>query len=379
MKINKWRYLPFSMLLMIVVFIVWASKTSIDQIARATGQVIALSRTQVIQSANDGVIEKVYVTEGQKVKKGELLVLLVKSQADAAYKDSLAKVSALKATLARLHAEVYNKPLSFPPEVARYPEFIANQTELFHRRQTAMREEVSAMQESLKLAQEELTLNEPLLVKGDIGKSDVIKLQRQIADLKGQISKVKNKYFQDAQAEMTKAEEELTTKEQELADRTVTLQRTQILAPTDGFVKNIVLTTNGARVRPGDVVLEVVPTGDELIMEAKLNPADLTSIHKGLPATIKLDAYDYAVYGMIKGEVIYVSPDSLTEKTPQGEKAYFKVHIRMTSNELKNRQKIITIEPGMTGSVEIRTGERSVLTYLTKPVTKTFDSAFHEK
>lgn len=369
-----------SLLIVIVPFVTWASYAHIDQISHAQGQVIASAKTQEIQSANDGVVERIYVREGQHVKKGERLIVLEKSQAQASYDDSRAKVAALQAALVRLRAEVYGKPLVFPDSVRNYPEFIDNQTALFHRRQQAMNDEIAALNESLTLAQDELDLNLPLLKSGDIGATEIIRLKRQIADLKGQISNKRNKYFQDSQAEMTKAEEELSTKEQELTDRTITLERTVISSPMDAIVKNIIVTTQGARVRPGDIILELVPSGDQLIVEAKLSPADISFIKQGQKAAVKLDAYDYSIYGIFHGNVQYISPDTLIEKTAEGEKHYFRVLIALNQTELISKSgKRIEIAPGMTAQVDIITGERTVLNYLAKPVTKTLSESFHER
>lgn len=369
-----------SLLIVIVPFVTWASYAHIDQISHAQGQVIASAKTQEIQSANDGVVERIYVREGQHVKKGERLIVLEKSQAQASYDDSRAKVAALQAALVRLRAEVYGKPLVFPDSVRNYPEFIDNQTALFHRRQQAMNDEIAALNESLTLAQDELDLNLPLLKSGDIGATEIIRLKRQIADLKGQISNKRNKYFQDSQAEMTKAEEELSTKEQELTDRTITLERTVISSPMDAIVKNIIVTTQGARVRPGDIILELVPSGDQLIVEAKLSPSDISFIKQGQKAAVKLDAYDYSIYGIFHGNVQYISPDTLIEKTAEGEKHYFRVLITLNQTELISKSgKRIEIAPGMTAQVDIITGERTVLNYLAKPVTKTLSESFHER
>ncbi len=370
-----------TLFLLIVPFLVWASWAHIDQVTHARGQVIASAKTQQIQSAIDGVIEKIYVREGDKVKRGQKLVLLERSQAEAAYEDSKAKVAALKATLARLEAEVYGKPLKFDEKLKEeYPEFFENQTALFHRRQQALHDDIKALEESLALAKEELALNKPLVKSGDIGKTEIIRLKRQIADLKGKITNTRNKYFQDSQADMTKAEEELSTKEQELADKRITLERTVITAPMDAIVKNIIVTTRGARVRPGDVIMELVPFGDELIIEAKMKPSEISFVKPGQLAAVKLDAYDYSIYGMFHGKVKYISPDTLKERTPEGEQLYFRVLIAMGQTELtaKNGKKI-ELTPGMTAQVDIVTGNRSVLTYLTKPIIKTFSEAFHER
>ncbi len=379
-KINPIFLVFLALFVLIIPFVSWANYAELEQISHATGNVIATTKTQEIQSANDGVIEDILVSEGQHVKKGDLLIRLEKSQYKAAYDSTIAKVAALQATLVRLRAEVYGKPLIFPAIVKEFPEFVSTQTELFHRRQLALNDEISAINDSLVLAQHELDLNLPLVKSGDVGAAEVIKLKRQIADLKGQMLNKKNKYFQDSQAEMTKAEEELSTKEQELADKSVTLDRSVIVASMDAIVKNIVITTKGAKVKPGDVILELVPSGDELIVEAKLNPADISFVKVGQKAAVKLDAYDYSIYGIFNGKVKYISPDTLVEKTSQGDRYTFRVWISLDTKELMAKNgKTIEIAPGMTTQVDIVTGSRTVLSYLTKPITKTLSESFHER
>ncbi|MDD5406246.1 MAG: HlyD family efflux transporter periplasmic adaptor subunit [Sulfurovaceae bacterium] len=379
-KINPLWIIFGSLFLLIVPFFIWSSFATIDQISHAQGQVIATAKTQEIEAASDGVVDKTFVNEGQHVKEGQRLVLLEQDKAKAAYEDSKAKVAALKAALARLQAEVYDKPLVFPPEVKEYPEFISNQTELFKRRQQAINDQISALNESLSLAKEELDNNLPLLKTGDIGSAEVIRLERQVSDLKGQISNVKNKYFQDSQTDMTRAEEDLSTKEQELADRKISLEWTDIRSPMDAIVKNILITTKGARVRSGDVIMELVPFGDKLIIEAKLPTTDVSFVKKGQKVGVKLDAYDYSIYGIFDGTVNYISPDTLVEKTANGDRYYFRVNIVLNQTKLIAKNgKEIEVTPGMTTQVDIITGQRTVWQYITKPVTKTLSEAFHEK
>lgn len=379
-KVNPLWIIFGSLFLLIIPFLIWAQFATLDQISHAQGQVIATAKTQKIQSAIDGVIEKIYVREGEQVKAGQRLILLEQDKVKAAYQDSKAKVAALKATLARLQAEVYNKPLVFPDEVKAYTEFTANQTELFKRRQQAINDQTTAIKESLSLAEEELSNNLPLLETGDIGSAEIIKLKRQIADLQGKLSNVRNKYFQDSQTDMTKAEEELSTKEQELEDKRITLEWTDIRSPMDAIVKDIILTTKGARVRAGDIIMELVPFGDKLIIEARLPTSEVSFVRKGQKVAVKLDAYDYSIYGIFDGEVLYISPDALVEKTEKGEKYYFEVKVVLDETTLiaKNGRKI-EVSPGMSTQIDIITGQRTVWQYITKPITKTLNKAFSER
>lgn len=380
-KINPIVLIFGSFFLVVIPFLIWSSWAELDQISHAQGQVMATAKTQTIQAPIDGIVGNILVKEGQKVMAKEQLLSLEKDKGKAAYDDSKSKVAALRVAVIRLQAEVYGKELVFPRDlVQEYPEFVANQKELFKKRQKALHDETSALKESLALVEEELKNTIPLLKTGDIGSSEIIRLKKQVSDIKGQIANKINKYFQDSQSEMTKIEEELSSKEQEFTDRKINLEWTDIYSPMNAIVKNILITTKGARVRSGDVIMELVPFGDALLIEAKLPPSDISFVKKGQRAAVKLDAYDYSIYGIFDGEVVYISPDTLTEKTAQGDKFYFKVHIKLDQTKLMTKSgKEIEVSPGMTAKVDIITGSRTVLRYLTKPITKTLSEAFHEK
>jgi len=361
-------------------FIIWASFARIDEVTHAKGVVIAKSRTQVIQSAIDGVILDIPVEEGQAVARGQVLAHLERTQAEAAQNDSYAKVAALEASLVRLHAEVLGAPLVFPESVKAYAQFVNNQTELFVRRKNALDSELGALKESLRLVKEELDLTLPLLKTGDVGKVEVIRLQRQVAELTGQINLRRNKFFQDAQQEMTKTEEELSTQKQILAERSFTVDKLEIRSPVDGMVKKIQLTTHGAKVRPGDVVMELVPTNSRLVVEGKLKPADIGFVSSGMPASVKLDAFDYSIFGVLRGKVSYISPDAIAEPSPQGEVQYYRVQVRLDElPDQRKHEKLLKVQPGMTVGIDILTGRKTVLNYLTKPIAKVMNESMGER
>ena len=383
---NKWlptewtQRLVLAMALMLVISAIWMHVTDIPQLARSQGQVIAMQRTQIIQSANDGVVQLIPVREGDFVKKGALLMQLDAAQAEAAVDDSLGRVAALKAMLARLRAEVFQRPLEFDPSLKDYPHFTKNQRDLYERRQRALREEIATLTNMLGHVNQELKMSLPLLDTGDIALTEILRLRRSVAELEGTISNRQNKFFQDTQAEMTKAEEDLSTQEQVLIDRKTNLERMQIFAPSDGLVRNLRMTTLGGRVRPGDVVMELLPTSSELIVEAKLKPSDLAFVKPGQAATVKLDAFDYSIYGVLDGAVTYVSPDALSEMMAGQEHIFYRVQVKVNSEQMPStHHKSIEVTPGMTAQVEIRTGQMSVLSYLTKPLIKTVSSAFSER
>jgi adhesin transport system membrane fusion protein len=190
----------------------------------------------------------------------------------------------------------------------------------------------------------------------------------------------KNKYFQDAQAEMTKAQEELSTQSEQLRDRRQLLEQTELVAPGNAVVNNIRVNTLGGVVRPGDTIMELLPIGENLIAEAKIPSADIAFIAIDQTASIKLDAYDSSIYGALNGQVSYISPDILTEETKQGPFAYYRVRIRLTSTEFKgDKARHIQLRPGLSASVDIKAMDRTVMSYLTKPISKTLDRSMGER
>jgi membrane fusion protein, adhesin transport system len=361
-------------------FVVWAAWAELDQITRGNGQLIASSYTQVVQAVDGGTLHNLHVREGDAVARGQLLASLDAVKAQSSYQETAARAAALRANIARLRAEVFGGTPQFGPELTDYPEFVSNQRILFTKRQAAIRQEVAALQMSLDLASKELDMNVPLLKTGDVSKADVLRLQRQVADLTGQITNRSNKYQQDSQAELAKTEEDLAGVLQVLAQRKDLLDNTRLVAPVDGIVKNVRVTTLGAVLKPGEELLSIVPGGDELVIETKIRPADVAYLKPGLPATVKFDAWDYAIHGSFPGRVDYISADTLQEDTRQGEQTYYRVKIRMSKDALvSHKGNTIALQPGMTAQVDIKTGTQSVFDYLTKPITKTLSESMGER
>jgi adhesin transport system membrane fusion protein len=374
------RALIWGSLLAVAGFAGWAHWAELDQITRAPGQVIASSRNQVIQVAEGGVLAEMPVRDGAIVKRGQLLARFDKTKAEAGHLEAQAKVAALTFAVARLSAEVFGRDLVLPPGAARYPEFRDNQLALYSKRKSALREEVQALDNARKLVNEELEMNLPLLKTGDVSRAEVLKLQRQLVDTEAQITNRKNKFLQDAQAELVKAQEDLAGAQQVAAQRREQLDFTEVRAPTDGVVRNVRLTTLGGVARPGEEIMQIVPADDDLVIEAKVKPADIAFVKPGLPATVKMDAYDYSIYGVLNGKVAYISADTLNEDVRANEQPYYRVQIKTTGRNLatRNNEKI-DITPGMTASVEIKTGQQTVLRYLTKPITKTLNESLGER
>jgi adhesin transport system membrane fusion protein len=249
---------------------------------------------------------------------------------------------------------------------------------LFNKRQSAINEEIAALQKGLSLVKSELEMNLPLLQTGDVSRAEVLKLQRQVAEIQGQITNRHNKYQQDSQTDLAKAQEDLAGVMQILAQRKEQLDSTETRSPMDGVVRSVRLTTRGGVAKPGEEIMQIVPLDDDLIFEARVRPADIAFVKPGLPATVKLDAYDYSIYGSLKGEVSYISADTLNEDVRNNEQPYYRFKSRRGAQS-GSPQKRIDIQPGMTATVEIKTGSNTVWRYLTKPITKTISESLGER
>jgi len=364
-----------------LVLTLWAIFSYIDQVVHAQGQVIADSKTQILQAADGGVLSEMRVKEGDVVDKGQVIAILEKNRALAAYNESNGKVVALKMSVWRLQAELAERRLNYDQTLkVNYPDLVDTQMNLFTKRRQAYEEQVKVLTDNVQLAEQELEMNLPLEKMGDISKADILRLRRVLNEARGSLANQKNKYFQDASTELNKAQEDLKAQEQTLADRDQLLEHTDIIAPEKGIVKSIRITTIGGVVRQGDEILQILPTESDLILEAKVKPADMANIKVGLPAKVKLDAYDYSIFGTMKGTVTYVSADTLTEETKAGPSTYYRVKVNIGENDfLGKKSQDLEVRPGMTATIDIKTGDRTVLSYILKPITKTLGDALGER
>jgi membrane fusion protein, adhesin transport system len=366
----------------VVLFLVWAWFAELDQVTRAPGSVIASSRSQVVQAIDGGTLKEMLVREGDRVDAGQLLAKLDKAKPEASFLEARAKAAALKMTVQRLQAELFDKPLVFGPEAKDYPQFRDSQVSLMQKRKASIRDDLAAIEGMRDLAKTELDLTTPLLATGDVSRAEVLRLQRQVADLNAQIANKRNKYFQDTQAELGKAQEDLAGIEQILAQRKESLDAIEFRSPMRGVVKNIRVTTIGGVLRPGEELLQIVPMDGDLLIEAKIRPSDVGFVRVGQEAGVKIDAYDYTIYGSLKGKLVFISPDTVRDESlrASAESEFYRVRIQVENPEFtKGNRGKIEIQPGMTATVEIKTGTNTVLGYLTKPVTKTLSESFRER
>ncbi|HLS57943.1 MAG TPA: HlyD family type I secretion periplasmic adaptor subunit [Zeimonas sp.] len=361
-------------------FVWWAAASELEEVTRGQGRVVPSSKEQVIQSLDPGVLTEMLVREGDSVEKDQPLLRIDDTRATALLRELQAKTHALAAAAARARAEAYGGKPEFPAEARASPELIRRETEAFNARRRALDDSVEALRRGMTLLDREIEITEPMVGRGLVSEVELLRLKRQRNDLALQLSDRQNKFRTDAAADLIKFEAELSQARETLVARADAAERTEIRSPMKGTVKSIRVSTIGGVVQAGQEIMTIVPTEDTLVIEAYVRPADVAFIHPGQKAVVKISAYDYAIYGGLDGTVENISPDTLRDErragTPVADVAdeansYYRVLVRTTSNALTTPNgQVLPIIPGMTASVEMLTGRKTVLQYLVKPLNR---------
>lgn len=377
-EIIKSSRIIWCFLLLIIALLVWSYFASIVEVSKGTGKVVPTSREQVIQSLEGGILSALYVREGDIVEKGEVLAQLDLTKTEATVEESAARYRALLANIARLESEVNQTELIFPEELSIYSSLIKAETRLYETRKRALEESVSGLQEALDLVEEELRLTSSLAKQGAASNVEVLKLQRQVSDLKLKITDKRSEYMVRSREELGKAQAEAASLESVVRGRVDSLSRLTLKSPVRGIVKDVAVTTQGGVLPPSGELMQIVPLEDQLLIEARISPRDIAYIHPGQEAKVKITAYDYSIFGGLDGIVTIISPDTIQDET-KPELFYYRVFIRTDTDSLVDKQgQAFSIVPGMIATVDIKTGEKTVFDYLMKPFGRVKD-ALHER
>ncbi|MFW2422701.1 MAG: HlyD family type I secretion periplasmic adaptor subunit [Porticoccaceae bacterium] len=370
-----------ALLIGLVVFVIWANTHVLDQVARAQGEVIASNRVQVIQVVDGGVLETLNVREGDRVAKGQVIASLEQGRIGASVAEVAVRLCALQAQRARLVAEVTSQPMvEFDNGENCSAEQAQIESALFEQRRDGLAAELNNLTVAVKLGREELELVRELSLSGDVNRSEVIRTERALNEAEAKVVQRKNRFFEEANTALAKVEDEIAQNEQILKQREEQLDAIILRAPLAGIVKNVRVTTVGGVLRAGDELMQLIPVDDELIIEAKVAPTDIALVRTGMQAMLRFDPFDYTIFGGVLGTVRYVSPDTLKEESRTGEEIYYRVHVAITNSPVETTTgHPLEILPGMTAQVDIRTGERTFMAYLLKPLRKTLTTALGER
>ncbi|TCB72188.1 HlyD family efflux transporter periplasmic adaptor subunit [Acinetobacter sp. ANC 4177] len=354
----------------LLALLIWAWLFKLEEVSNGTGKVIPSSKEQVIQSLEGGILTKLNVHEGQIVEQGQVLAQLDPTRFASNVGESASLLLSSQATAARLRAEVNGASLKFPAEVLKDPALVKEETALYHSRRANLEESLAGLKQALVLVDQELRMTEPLVAKGAASEVEVLRLKRQANELRNQMNDAQNQYLVKAREELAKANTDIETQSQVVKGKSDSLSRTVFKSPVRGIIKEIDVMTIGGVIAQNGKLMTIVSLDEQLLVEARISPRDIAFIHPEQEALVKITAYDYSIYGGLKGKVTVISPDTLRDEVKQ-DQFYYRVYIRTDADKLQNKEgKQFAITPGMVATVDIKTGEKTVLDYLIKPFNK---------
>ncbi|MFT0138277.1 HlyD family type I secretion periplasmic adaptor subunit [Alcanivoracaceae bacterium MT1] len=355
---------------LLVCALIWAYFAELDEVSTGQGKVVSSTREQVIESLEGGILAKLEVSQDEIVEAGQVLARLDPTVVTSNIDEAAAKYNASLAAVARLEAEVNLTDLEFPEELDAYPDLKAAETRLYDTRTTMLQDSLESISDARTLLEKELAISKSLLRKGAASTVEVIRLQRQIAEMALKYTETQADYLVTARQELAKAEAEVNSLRASIRGKSDTLSRLTVRSPVRGIVKNIEVGTIGGVIPPNGKLMDIVPLGDKLLIEVRVSPRDIAYIHPGQPASVKITAYDYAIFGSLKGEVTSISADTIRDEA-NPEVFYYRVYVKTEDNALVNKNgKRFPISPGMVATVDIHTGQKTVLAYLVKPLNR---------
>ena len=362
-----------------VVFIGWAALAWVDEIVRAEGEVVSSSRSQIVQNLEGGILAEMRVRQGDMVEAGQILARLQDTKFRAAADDLQDQIDALEIRRHRLEAELDGLfDFSVPADLAaRSPNILLSEKALLNARQTDFSSRRDGARKIYDQLQAELDNMEKLYDEEIVALIEVNRAKKAAGDAEIKYTEIGTKAELNLAEEYSETLQELTSRKQDLRLAKDQLDRTIIKSPMTGIVNALQVTTIGGVIRPGEEILEIIPMGEELFVEARVKPEDIASVQRGQEATIKLSAYDYTIYGTLKGNVNFVSADTFEDERRPREEPYYRVSVKVDTDAFTNRQRDIEIRPGMRATIELQTGSKTILTYLTKPLYKS-QEAFRE-
>ncbi|MES9964974.1 MAG: HlyD family type I secretion periplasmic adaptor subunit [Candidatus Sedimenticola sp. 20ELBAFRAG] len=413
------KLLLFLVLLFFVVALIWAKYAIIDEVTHADGKVIPSSRVQVIQNLEGGILESINVIEGEIVEVGQVVLHIDNTGVAASFGELQSKRFNLMGVIERLSAESEEREPVFAPElVAEHKEIVTAQRSIYEARKAELQSQLAILRQqadqrkqekvelinklrrlrsSRTILKEEMDITEPLVEKSIVPRVELLKQKRAFNDLVGEIEasklampradsaireanrRIEEKFLAfktEIVRELSQQKAELSAVEESMTAAKDKVVRTDVRSPVKGVVKEIKIRTVGGVIKPGEDLMEIVPIEDSLRIEARIRPADVAFLSPGQEAMVKFTAYDFSIFGGIPGKVEQISADTILDE--RGE-AFYKVIVKTETNNLRRGDEVLPIIPGMVSSVDVITGEKSVLTYLLKPIFKAKEMALTER
>jgi len=417
---KKSKYILWLTTLAFAWLIFWASQAEVDELTRGEGKIIPSHQLQVVQNLEGGIISEILVSEGDIVKKDQVILKINNTNFTSSFEESKLRQNELEAKFLRLDAEAnddktfkyneeemkeledqikYEKSLyeSNKEQLKSSLDVVKEQIKQKNQELTELYAKIKQEQRTLKLMQEEINITEPLVKRGLVSEVEFLQLRRQLNGLQGEleasrlaiprlksqiiesnnkISEIKLEYKNRAKKELNEVVAEISRLGQTNTALSDKVRRTLVRSPVDGTVQQLLINTIGGVVQPGMDLVQIVPTQDNLLVEAKIKPSDIAFLRPQLDTMVKFSAYDFAIYGGLKGKLTNISADTITDERDE---SYYLVRINTEKNHLGSEDKPLPIMVGLTVSVDIITGKKTVLDYLLKPILKAKQSALRER
>jgi adhesin transport system membrane fusion protein len=360
--------------------LVWSAYSNVDEVTHAEGRVIPSSHMQVIQNMEGGIVKSINVKQGDVVEKDDVVLSMESVQFSSELDSKRQQVLSLMAKEARLRAEVYDTPLSFTKEFsAMASHYVSTETSEYESRKRRLNADLALLESQVQSGQQELDIVRKLTERGLEPQIELVRTQARVDEAKNKMESMRRQFKSDSATELSRVVLELNPMRQTLPAFADKVNRTQIKAPMKGVVNRVMVNTIGGVIKPGEPVVEIVPYEDNLVVEAQIRPQDIGFIHLGQSANVKFTAYDYSIFGSLKGTVTNISPDAVSKEERGQVNYYYVARIETSTKAIKSLEKNLPIIPGMQAQVDIITGNKSVLSYLLKPLIGVKENAFRER
>lgn len=379
-KARTGRRLVWLVAVIVASFLVWAAYAPLDEVVRGSGRVVSVMKNQVLQNLEGGIVNEVFVTEGDRVEAGQLLVKLDETRFQSAFQELQDRQWALSVRLARLRAE-QDRSSDFVPnsELLRLAgDHADSEIQLFRARRDGLRSSVANLEEAVALKVREVEMLRSMAERSAVPEIELIRAEQAAVDVQSRLAEIVTEFETSRTQEYSEVLTNLRQVEEQLRGKEDQLVRTNVISPINGIVNKVSATTIGGVVQPGEPLLEILSLEDQLRVEGRIDPRDIGFVYVGMPAAIKLTAFDFSIYGTLSGEVVHVGADTIVDENDREQRPYYEVFIELQSTTLEGPTDSVEIRPGMQSEIELQSGQKTVLQYLLKPLFKTTE-AFSER
>lgn len=375
-KARTGRRIIWLVAVIVASFLVWAAYAPLDEFVRGSGKVVPVKKNQVLQNLEGGIVNEIYVTEGDTVEAGQLLVKLDETRFQSAFQELQDREWALSVRLARLKAEQDGSSDFVPdPELLRLAgDHADSEIQLFRARRDELRSNVANLEEEVALKVREVEMLRSMAERSAVPEIDLIRAEQAAVDVQSRLAAIVTEFESSRTQEYSEVLTNLQQVEEQLRGKEDQLVRTNMISPIHGIVNKVSATTIGGVVKPGEPLLEILSSEEQLRVEGRIDPRDIGFVYAGMPAAIMLPAFDFSIYGTLSGEVVHVGADTVVDENDREQRPYYEVFIELQSTTLEGPTDAVEIRPGMQAEIALQSGQKTVLQYLLKPLFKTTEA-----